>query len=119
MLSKQWTMKDFQSEAEFLSNNPVKDMSTAINDIRKAAGDEVAADFIHDLAQDAERYYRGEQHVQCTCAPPHEYKMREAKCPHYVAQLEAVLREIRETGFMRNTAHKLREKIDAVLPRSA
>ena len=67
----------------------------------------------------SDAYYRGEHLVQCTCAPPHIYQVREAKCPHYVAQLEAVLREIRETGFIRNTAHKLREKIDAVLPRSA
>jgi len=45
--------------------------------------------------------------------------MQQGRCPTYTANLEALLREIRETGFVRNTAHKLRAKIDSVLLRSA
>jgi hypothetical protein len=68
---------------------------------------------------ESDAYYRGEQLVQCTCAPPHVYQMREGRCPTYTATLEALLREIRATGFVRNTAHKLRAKIDLTLSRSA
>ena len=68
---------------------------------------------------EGDAYYRGEQLVSCTCAPPHIYPMQQGRCPTYTANLEALLREIRETGFVRNTAHKLRAKIDSVLLRSA
>lgn len=65
---------------------------------------------------EADSWYRGERLTTCTCAPPHVYQFREGRCPEYVKQLESMLREIRSTGFIRNTAHKIRAKIDALLP---
>lgn len=64
---------------------------------------------------EAESWYRGERLVQCTCVPPHEYAMQQARCPEYTKALERLLREIRQTGFIRNTAHKIRARIDALL----
>ncbi len=93
-----------------------------LKELRRFAGDDVAQDAMDDLAVElqetrnrADTYYRGEHEIQCTCAPPHKYQMREGKCPAYVAKLETLLRKIRQTGFICNTAHKLRAEIDEVL----
>ncbi len=75
----------------------------------------IAEKQIEELKEEVARYYRGENEVQCTCAPPHKYQMREGRCPHYTLQIVALLREIRATGFIINTAHKIRAKIDALL----
>ncbi len=74
-----------------------------LKQLRQFAGDDVAQDAMDDLAEElaatqqrADFFFRGEHSVQCTCAPPHGYQMREAKCPRYVERLEAALRGIQE-----------------------
>jgi len=83
-------------------------MDISLNDLRKYAGDEVAEDHITDLLDDARTAF-------CTCVPGHRTNPKDWKCPVYVEKLETLLRKIRQTGFIRNTAHKLRAEIDEVL----
>lgn len=44
----------------------------------------------------SDQYYRGEREIQCTCTPPHQYQMREARCPVYVQGIKKI---ITETGL--------------------
>ena len=73
-------------------------MEYTLKDIRKYAGEDMADEFVEDLigqliaAKDS--YYRGEHEKQCTCAPPHKFQVREARCPRYVESLESALRDV-------------------------